>query len=228
MSYCDLSHSDLVQACRASDDDAWKEFRVRYEKIINLAVLRTARRWGDSSKATLEDLIGETYLKLCANNFELLRNFQFRTDAGIFGFLKVVATNVVHDHFRHIKSKKHGTEVPIEDIYQSPDPPIPSHTATDDIERSVLIKEVEEALWEITGPEGERDRTIFWLYYRLGFTAEAIAALMASDSTAKDVESITHSLTTKGVESVIHRLTKAVRERLTDKAAACATAKPEK
>lgn len=216
MPYKDLSHSDLVQACLASDQDAWKEFKVRFDQVIGVAVLRTARRWGNSSKETLEDLVGDTYLKLCANSFNLLRNFQFRTDDGIYGFLKVVTTNVVHDHFRRTKNKKHGTEVFIEDVYQSSDPSIPCHTATDEIERSVLIKEVEEALWEVTGPEGERDRTIFRLYYRQRFTAEEIAEFQYL------------CLTTKGIESVIHRLTKAVRERLTDKAVACATAKPEK
>lgn len=216
MSYKNLSHPALVQACLNSDEEAWKEFRDRFDQVISIAVLRTARRWGDTSKSVLEDLIGDTYFKLCANKFVLLRNFEFRTDAGIFGFLKVVATNVVHDHFRHLKNKKHGTEAAIEDVYPSPDPPIPSPTGSEEIERNVLIKEVEEALWEITGPGGERDRTIFWLYYRQRFTAEEIAGLEYL------------GLTTKGVESVIHRLTKAVRERLTDKAAACVTAKPEK
>lgn len=216
MSYSDLSHSDLVQACLASDEDAWTEFTVRYSPVISLAVLRTARRWGDTSKPLLEDLVGDTYAKLFANNFALLRNFEFRTENAIFGFLKVVATNVVHDHFRRIHNKKHGDEVPMEDVYLSPDPPIPSNTATEEIERNVLIKEVEDVLWEVTGPEGERDRTIFWFHHRYGFTAEAIAELQYL------------GLTVKGVESVIYRVTKAVRERLTDKAAACVTANPKK
>lgn len=216
MSYKDLSHPDLVQACLNSDEEAWKEFTARYKQVISLAVLRTARRWGDTSKAALEDLIGDTYLKLCANNFALLRNFEFRTENGIFGFLKVVATNVVHDDFRRRRNQKHGTEVSIEDVYQCPDPPLPSHTGSEDIERAVLLKEVEEALWEVTGPAGERDRTIFWLYYRQRFTADEIAGL----------EHL--GLTVKGVESAIHRVTKAVRERLTDKAAACVVVGPKK
>lgn len=228
MSYKKLSHRDLVQACLNSDEEAWKEFRARYHQVISLAVLRTARRWGNTSNPLLEDLVGDTYAKLCANNFAVLRNFEFRNEDGIFGFMKVIATNVVHDYFRHIRNREHGDEVPFDDVYVSPDPPIPSPTATEEIERNVLMKEIEEALWEVTGPGGERDRIIFWLYYRHGFTAEAIAALVASDPTAKDVETITHSLTTKGVESVIHRLTKAVRERLTDKAAACVTTKAKK
>jgi RNA polymerase sigma-70 factor (ECF subfamily) len=194
-----MSHSDLVQACLTSDEDAWNEFKARYNEVISRAVLRTARRWGDTSKPLLEDLIGDVYLKLYANDFSILRNFKFRTDSGIYGFLKVIATNVVHDYFRAIKI---GKEVAIEDVYP-PDPPIPVLDGPECIERNVLIKEVEEALLEITGSDGERDRTIFWLYYRQRFTAEEIAAFFSGQ------------LTVKGVESVIHRVTKAVRKRLT-------------
>ncbi len=216
MSYSELSHSDLVQACLTANDDAWKEFKTRYGHTIGLAVLRTTRRWGNASKALLEDLIGDTYLKLLANDFALLRNFQFRSEAAIFGFLKVVATNVVHDHFRRIRTKKHGIEVSIEDIYESVDPPIPSRTGSDDIERNVQIREVEEALNEVTGLDGERDRTIFWLTHQQGFTADAIAGLEFID------------LNTKGVESVLYRLKRAICERLTDKVCAGTTVQSEK
>jgi len=214
MSYNELSHPDLVQACLTSDETAWKEFVFRYQQVISLAVLRTARRWGDASKAVLDDLIGDTYLKLCADDFAMLRRFEFRSDAGIYGYLKVVAANVVHDHFRQRHAKKRGVETTIEDVYDSADPPNPGGAA--EIERNVLMKEVKEALLEVTGPAGERDRTIFWLYYRQGFPANAIAELSSI------------GLSTKGIESAIHRLTKAVRERLTDSAAACVGEEPKK
>lgn len=213
MSYSELSHPDLVQACLANDEAAWEEFVFRYRQVISLAVLRTARRWGDTSKAVLEDLIGDTYLKLCADDFALLRHFEFRTDTAIYGFLKVVAVNVVHDCFRQRQAKKRGVEVTIEEVYEFADPPRPD--GPDDIERNVLIKEVEEALSAVTGSDAERDRTVFWLYYRQGFPANAIAELGWV------------GLGTKGVESLIHRLTKAVRERLTEKAAACVASQPE-
>ena len=48
----------------------------------------------------------------------------------------------------------------------------------------------------------ERDQKIFWLYYRLGFSAKQIA------------EFPTFQLTAKGVESTLHRLTVLVRARV--------------
>ena len=69
---------------------------------------------------------------------------------------------------------------------------------------SVLLEQVDGALTRSTGVDTrERDRTVFWLYYKHGFTAKAIAALPAV------------GLTVKGVETVIFRLTKAIRKSLT-------------
>lgn len=198
MSYSKLSHADLILACLKNDPEAWKEFRIRYHHIISLAIFRTSCRCGDASKGRVEDLIQDTYFKLCLDNFKLLRNFEFRTEAGLYGFFKVVATRVAIDHFRRPGSPPGNSE----DVYTT-DPP--DQDAAEVIERNILIKEVEEVLFKVTGPgsQGERDRTIFWLYYRQGFTAGQIAELVPS-------------LTTKGVESAIHRLTTEVRKRLTD------------
>jgi RNA polymerase sigma-70 factor, ECF subfamily len=223
MPYTDLSHPDLVQACIASDNDAWKEFQRRYQRVIGLAVLRTAQRWKGASKSLVEDLIGDTYLKLCDKHFALLRNFEFRTEAGLYGYLKKVATNVVHDHFRRKSTPKSGMEADIEDVYEAADPSKPD--GPEAMERQVLIKEIAAVLEVVTcGADAERDRTIFWLYFRQGFSANAIAALpFIKELTAKGKD-----LTTEGIESVIHRLTKAVRGRLTDKTAAFTVAQPEK
>jgi RNA polymerase sigma-70 factor (ECF subfamily) len=54
------------------------------------------------------------------------------------------------------------------------------------------------------GPDQERDRLIFWLYYQQGMSAKAIAALP------------TVGLTAKGVESALLRLTRQVRKRMVD------------
>jgi DNA-directed RNA polymerase specialized sigma24 family protein len=68
------------------------------------------------------------------------------------------------------------------------------------MERQILLQKIEEAVADCS----ERDRQIFWLHHRQGFTAQEIA-------------SIPHfKLGTKGMESVIHRLTKHVRRKLAD------------
>jgi RNA polymerase sigma-70 factor (ECF subfamily) len=73
----------------------------------------------------------------------------------------------------------------------------------DAMEREVLLKEVDHVLENCTvGPDQERDRIIFWLYYQQGMSANAIAGLP------------TVGLTAKGVESAIFRLSRLVREQV--------------
>jgi DNA-directed RNA polymerase specialized sigma24 family protein len=74
-----------------------------------------------------------------------------------------------------------------------------------DVERDILLSQIDSILSSQPEPGiPPRDRQIFWLYYRHGMTARAIAA-------------IAHiGLTAKGVESVIQRLTALVRQRLVD------------
>ena len=54
-------------------------------------------------------------------------------------------------------------------------------------------------------PDAARDREIFWLHHRQGFTAAAIAAIPGCE------------IGTKGVESVLQRLRCNVRRRLAEK-----------
>ena len=59
-----------------------------------------------------------------------------------------------------------------------------------------LIGEIDQRL---AATETDRDRNIFWLYYRQGYTARDIASIPNL------------GLTQKGVESCIYRLTQSVR-----------------
>src|SRR3984893_16792248 len=65
----------------------------------------------------------------------------------------------------------------------------------------VFLKEIDEHLKRVlTGPDPERDRTIFWLYFRQGMSTKEIASLPGT------------GLGGKGVGSVIERLKQRVRE----------------
>jgi RNA polymerase sigma-70 factor (ECF subfamily) len=54
----------------------------------------------------------------------------------------------------------------------------------------------------VAGADRDRNSKIFWLYYRAGLSAAAIAALPGI------------GLSTKGVESLILRITRELRERM--------------
>ena len=71
------------------------------------------------------------------------------------------------------------------------------------METRVLIGEIERCLQTLASePNFARDYTIFWLYYRQGFTAKAISQVRGI------------GLSVKGVESTLLRLIRLLRGRL--------------
>jgi len=199
-----MSLEELVRACaQGGDAAAWEEFVRRFHPLIAGVVVRTARRWGASSPALFDDLVQESYVKLCRDHMRLLREFEPQHPEAFYGYLKVIAANVVHDHFRALHSRKRGPgagDCEAEDLGRTAK--AVGEGTPDRIERAILLREVDAVLLTLEGAEATRDRAIFWLYYRQGLTAQAIAELP------------TLSVGVKGVESVLHRLTRLVRERL--------------
>jgi RNA polymerase sigma-70 factor, ECF subfamily len=200
--YVKFSSTELVRACAGSKNEgAWAEFIRRFHVVIVAAVLRTARHWGEPSRPQLDDLIQDTYLKLCENDSRLLRSFQPRHEDSIYGFLKVVAANVVHDHFKSALAAKRGagqTEAIMEPIQI--DSRVAGADSFDAVSRRIQLEQVDRALRQVTaGKDQERKRTIFWLRHRQGLTASEIAAISAI------------GLTTEGVESMLMRLAALIR-----------------
>jgi RNA polymerase sigma-70 factor (ECF subfamily) len=203
--YRSISIEELVRLCSSSGDAAaWEEFVRRFHRLIAVVVLRTASRFGVSSVQVVDDLIQETYLKLCGDNCRILRDFNQRHPDAFLGYVRVVTANVVRDHFKSSLAGKRGVNQ-VQEIGDSftPMAPIDSAGSPMTIERGVLIKEIQRHLDTcIVGPDQDRKKMIFWLYYRVGLSASAIAVLPGV------------SLSTKGVESIIQRITGDLRERM--------------
>jgi RNA polymerase sigma-70 factor (ECF subfamily) len=205
MPHRNLSATELVRACvDSADREAWGEFVRRFQPTIAAVALRTARRWGEASPLVLEDLVQETFMKLCGENRRLLREFEPQHEESFYGYLKVVATRVVHDYFKRSHAAKRRSADPPPRRSAEDEPPEPvDASATEQIERQTLFGEIERRLKALDfGPASERDRRIFGLYYRAGMSARAIADLPGME------------LTIKGVESTIFRITRLLREEL--------------
>jgi RNA polymerase sigma-70 factor, ECF subfamily len=194
MSSSPIVASELVSACLESGSEAaWTSFVQRFQPLIAASILRVAGRYGQPRPALIDDLIQETYLRLCKNDYKTLRNFRAQHDEAIFGYIKVIAVSVALDHFRARATEKRNGEVEDDGTY------VEASILPVSIEQSTLLRELEEYL-EAT--ETARDRNIFWLYYRQGYTAKDIASLPGIE------------LTQKGVESCIYRLTQLLRSRV--------------
>jgi RNA polymerase sigma-70 factor (ECF subfamily) len=210
--YSSTSNEELITACTNSGDaNAWEEFVHRFHPLIATITLRTARSWGETTAQLVDDLIQETYLKLCANNCKLLRNFRPPHAAAIFGFLKVVTVNVVHDHFKASHALKRGAGEPVESLDSGERDTAPqagkNRSENASIEHEVLLRQIDSCLTRLLQPEElGRSRRIFWLYYRCGLSASAIASLPRI------------GLTTKGVESTLLRLSRLLKSELAQSA----------
>jgi RNA polymerase sigma-70 factor (ECF subfamily) len=198
-----MSLEELVQACaNSSHPEAWAEFIRRFHRFIASVVTRTCSEWSEASPAVIEDLIQETYLKLCANDRAVLASFRAGHPNAFLGYLKTVTANLVYDHFRSLRASIRNVEntVEIEKAFAQP------HTGRGEaelIENQVFFEEIDRILIARgSGWSEQKDRTIFWLYYRQGLTLKKIAAIPAV------------GLSVKGVESVIYRLTQLVKRSL--------------
>jgi RNA polymerase sigma-70 factor (ECF subfamily) len=201
-----MSEEELIRACAEGNDGAaWDEFVARFQRPISLSIKRTACQWGKDPGQFVDDLLQETYLKLCADKCRLLLEFSWQhTAAAVLGYIKTIAVNVAHDHFKSLHSQKRGAGE-TDQLHEDRDPPAQSGSfgGPEAMDREVFLQQVHEQLQHCAaGSNQERDCLIFWFYYLQGMTAKAIAALA------------TIELTAKGVEAVIFRLTRCVREHL--------------
>src|SRR5882672_2826196 len=104
--YLSMSAETLIQACAESNDAAaWKEFVSRFHRAISLSILRAASHWSEAPLQVVDDLAQETYLKLCANRCRLLCDFSLEHPESITGYIKTIAVNVTHDHFKALHSQ---------------------------------------------------------------------------------------------------------------------------
>ncbi len=203
--YSSISSAQLIHACAESNDGAaWEEFVSRFHRAIALSIARTAYQWGEVPREVVDDLVQETYLKLCSDKCRLLCEFSAQHPDSVPGYIKTIAVNVAHDHFKSHYSQKRGagrSQESLGDI--DPADSDLSFGSPRKLERQILLKQIEQCLEVCSaGPDQARDRLIFWLYYRLGMSARSIAELPNM------------GLTAKGVESAILRLTRLVRGRV--------------
>jgi RNA polymerase sigma-70 factor (ECF subfamily) len=205
LDYSSLSSEALVLECLHSGEEAaWTEFIRRFHALIASVVIRVAHQWGEMSTHAIDDVIQETYLKLCENRVSLLERFRSAHENAIYGYMKVLTANLAHDYFKASKCTKRGgaTAIGSLDTETTSGHHITQPARETSLDRNLLIDEISVCLNTVVPPSSPRDQRIFWLYYRVGLSAKAIAALPAI------------GLTIKGVESTLHRLIQQVKERM--------------
>jgi RNA polymerase sigma-70 factor (ECF subfamily) len=162
------SVNELAKACAHSADAAeWEEFLRRCTPLASLVAVRVCRMWGiPSSPATVDDIVQEIFLKLCEQERRILREFEPRGEDSFLGLLRLVSSSAANDYFRRQNSEKRGGKVvtmPL--IEDAACMPATSASQAGQMQRSVLLAQLDQKLRSAPEAIGERDRALFWLYY---------------------------------------------------------------
>jgi RNA polymerase sigma-70 factor (ECF subfamily) len=179
----------------------WEQFVRLVTPVVALAARRVSAVWGDTSIATVNEIVQEVFLKLCEDDRRILREFEDRGNDSFLKLLRMITASVGTDHFRRMRAEKRGGRahsVPLEPHISADD--VSDDRATAAVEWPSLIAQLDGLLTLYPKTVSKRDRNLFWLYYRQGLTADAISRIPAI------------GLSAKGVESALLRLTRLLRD----------------
>jgi RNA polymerase sigma factor (sigma-70 family) len=199
----------LLEKCLLTGrSDLWSMFLERTRRIMSAVISRVLRRsFVRFNPATIEDLTQDVYLKLCSDDFRILREFKCEHENSLYGFLKVVALNVAQDYVRACATQRRGAglmHLSLEDVPTAQAEV--TRVSSRQWERKLKLIDIGRALdnYSYRG-RGRRDSAIFVLYYRQGLSAKDI------------VRTGIAGLSVKGVESAIHRVSRHLRQTLLGK-----------
>jgi len=186
--YSQVTADELLGICADfGNADAWEEFVRRFHSVVIAVLVRTARRHTNNYMQEIDDLEEEFYLRICTNGARALRAFVPQHPDSAYGYIKVIATCVAHDHFKRTKGEM------LEDAL------LDNLSEPDVMEWQLLLEDVNRILRRTAN---DAERQLFWLYFLHGLTAKEIADLPFIN------------LGVKGVDSACRRLGLKVRKEL--------------
>ena len=152
-----LPQDELVAALARGEKGAWQAFVRRYAGLVAAAVRGLARDPGE-----VEDLAQEVFLRLCSNDFRLLRSYD-PARAGISTWITIVARSTARDALR----RHRPVAVPIDMVPEA-------RLAVDPVEPVRKLKLPEALL-------SPRQREILSMLYDRDMEVAEIAAALGID-----------------------------------------------
>ena len=191
----------LRRALQEGRSEDWAAFVRISSRPIRTSILRTLGYAAGAKE--LDDLSQETYLRLCHDDCRVLRTLADQPESHVCAFVATVAANVALDYVRKNSAQKRGPGEKLSEMKEDPIQPSTSYGGARWIQLRVLLRELSCAMESsATGINGQRDRSVFKLYFEDGLTAAAIAAIPEI------------GLSIKGVESTILRLVRSLQQTL--------------
>ena len=186
------SDDDLIAGMLANDPAAWREFQVRYDRLIMRCVTKVTRRFASMvSQDDVREVYANLYVSLLGNDMHKLRTFDPERGNRFSSWIGLLAINAAYDYLRTLKrepQKECITEA-MDLVADIPDP----FELTSEHERATIAQET-------LADFSEKDRTFAALYFGEGMDPQDIATKM--NISVKTVYSKKHKIQSR-LESVL-------------------------
>lgn len=198
--------AQLLKEClQAGDAHRCGKFLESVRRTIAVSVVIASRPFGAAAREVAEDLVQETCLKLCRDNYRAIRGLGDSDSRVILAFVRSVAVTTTLDYFRaQTALKRTGGQFTLS-LTSDHCEVAGSSPPESDAEKMILLGQIDRTLRMTSSAEtASRDRRIFWLHYRHGLTAKDIAGIGQ------------FGLSIKGVESLLFRMLGTLRKHFQD------------
>ena len=183
---------DLIAGMLASDPAAWREFQVRYDRLIMRCITKVTRRFASIvSQDDVREIYATLYVAMLANDMHKLRSWDPERGNRFSSWIGLLAINAAYDYLRTLKrepQKECITEA-MELVADIPDP----FELTSERERATIAQQT-------LADFSEKDRTFAALYFGEGMEPQDIADKM--NISVKTVYSKKHKIQSR-LESVL-------------------------
>jgi len=97
MSLSEITNTELLRllAIDAGNEGLWREFYTRFHKRLCFVICKTAKDYGFTGNAHVEDLVQEVYRLLIKNDCRALKKFEGKWERSIYKYLDLIAVRVV-------------------------------------------------------------------------------------------------------------------------------------
>ncbi len=198
MNWQELPDRKLVELCLERNEDAWVELLRRYRGLIAGVAAKTVLRSFRPAANLIQDLVEDTFVRICANEFRALRELEWRHEGALRGLLQVTASTAAQDYLRKFLSPKR--DIRKEESLDKPGLVVPvQEKFADKVEQKILLEQLARCLKKVihSEPDCTRDIAMFLLFYGFRVTAADLSRL--------------YSLNVKKVENTVARLGRLVR-----------------
>ncbi len=116
---------ELVAAMLRKDADAWREFQVRYDRLIHRCITKVTRRFPSMvSGDDVYEIQAQLFLSLLSNGMHKLRTFDPERGNRFSSWLGLLAIHCAYDHLRTLRREPTKTSLSeaVDLAGQVPDP----------------------------------------------------------------------------------------------------------